>query len=118
VVVTEVRPDSIAAGAGIRPGTVIREANRRPMNTAEEFRQAVSQSTAERRVLLLIRQENVSRYVVLSLGPAPLEAAPTMDSRSVDRFIFFFQGRGRDIVRGFSAAGGLAGTCLIRGFHQ
>ncbi len=65
VVVTEVAPGSIAALAGIRPGTVILQVNRKPVTNATEFKQAVAKSKAKKRVLLLIRQGNMQRFITL-----------------------------------------------------
>lgn len=65
VVVTEVRPGSIAAMAGITPGTIILQVDRKPVANAAEFRQAIKKSSAAKRVLLLIRQGNVQRYISL-----------------------------------------------------
>lgn len=64
VVVTEVAPGSVAMMAGINPGSVILEVNRKAVNTAAEFNQAVT-SSANNKVLLLVRDDEVSRYVVL-----------------------------------------------------
>lgn len=64
VVVTEVAPGSVAMMAGIGPGSVILEVNRKAVNTAAEFNQAVT-SSANNKVLLLVRDGEVSRYVVL-----------------------------------------------------
>lgn len=64
VVVTEVAPGSVAMMAGINPGNVIQEVNRKAVNTAAEFNQAVTNS-ANNKVLLLVRDDEVSRYVVL-----------------------------------------------------
>lgn len=66
VVVTEVRPDSIAAMAGIEPGTVILRVNRKEVKSAADFRQAVEEGSGEKRVLLLIRKDDMQRYVALS----------------------------------------------------
>ena len=66
VVVTEVKPGSIAAMAGIEPGTVILQVNRRAVKSAAEFKKAIEASRDSRRVLLLIRQGNMQRYVALS----------------------------------------------------
>ncbi|MET0067061.1 MAG: DegQ family serine endoprotease [Candidatus Thiodiazotropha sp.] len=66
VVVTEVRPGSIAALAGIDPGTVILQANRRTLSSASEFEQAVSQSRKQKRILLLIRKGGMQRYLALN----------------------------------------------------
>jgi serine protease Do len=65
VVVTEVAPGSVATMAGISPGSVILEVNRKAVNTPAEFNQAVKSST-NNKVLLLVRDDDVSRYVVLS----------------------------------------------------
>lgn len=66
VVVTEVDQGSIAAMAGIHPGVVILEVNRRNVNTPAEFKQAVERSRHDKRVLLLISDRGSSQYVVLS----------------------------------------------------
>jgi serine protease Do len=65
VVVTEVAPGSVAMMAGISRGSVILEVNRKAVNSATEFDQAVKNS-ANNKVLLLVRDDEVSRYVVLS----------------------------------------------------
>ncbi len=66
VVVTEVRSGSIAAMAGIEPGTVIIQANRRTLSSASEFEQVVNQSRKEKRILLLIRKGGMQRYLALN----------------------------------------------------
>jgi serine protease Do len=66
VVVTRVEQGSIAAMAGIHPGVVILQANRMPVNSAADFKKAVEQSAKEQRVLLLINDRGMSRYVVLN----------------------------------------------------
>ena len=65
VVVTDVAPGSVAMIAGISRGSVILEVNRKAVNSAAEFDQAVK-SSANNKVLLLVRDDDVSRYVVLS----------------------------------------------------
>jgi serine protease Do len=65
VVVTQVTPGSVAAIAGIQPGTVILEVNRNPVDSAETFNQAIEESGDENRVMLLIRTSAGQRYVVL-----------------------------------------------------
>jgi serine protease Do len=66
VVVTRVEQGSIAAMAGIRPGVVILQANKMPVNSAAEFKRAVEKSVNDKRVLLLISDRGMSRYVVLN----------------------------------------------------
>jgi len=66
VVVTEVRPGSIAASAGIEAGTLILQVNQQAVSTAAEFAQAVRESGDKKRVLLLLRKDDMQRYVALS----------------------------------------------------
>ncbi len=66
VVVSEVRSGSIAAMAGIEPGTVILQANRHSLSNAAEFEQAVNQSRSQKRILLLIRKGGMQRYLALN----------------------------------------------------
>ena len=66
VVVTEVQSGSIAAMAGISPGTVILQVDRKVVSSAAEFKCAVMESSNDKRVLLLIRKGNMQNYVVLS----------------------------------------------------
>jgi serine protease Do len=66
VVVTQVRPGSIAAMGGIETGSVILQVNREAVSTAEEFRRAVKRGSAEKRVLLLVRDDGMQQYVALS----------------------------------------------------
>jgi serine protease Do len=66
VVVTKVKGGSIAAMAGIRVGTIILQVDRKTVNSASEFKQAVAKSITKKRVLLLVSDGNMSRYVVLS----------------------------------------------------
>lgn len=65
VIVTEVAPGSVATMAGIGRGSVILEVNRKAVNTAAEFDQVIKNSI-NNKVLLLVRDDEVSRYVVLS----------------------------------------------------
>ena len=65
VIVTAVRPGSIGAQAGIAPGSVILQVNRKAVTSATEFQRLLRQSSAEKRVLLLVRQGDAQRYVVL-----------------------------------------------------
>jgi len=65
VIVTAVAPDSLAARAGIAPGTVILEVNRQPVGDVAEFRRAVAAGSEDRRVLLLVRSGGMQRFVVL-----------------------------------------------------
>ncbi len=66
VVVTQVQPGTVASMAGIHAGAVISQVNRQPVASVEQFAQALQQSRASKRVLLLISERGMSRYLVLS----------------------------------------------------
>jgi len=63
VVVTSVDPASPAA-SNLQRGDVIEEVNHKPVNSIEEFRQAVS-AAGKGSVLLLVFSQGVTRYVVI-----------------------------------------------------
>lgn len=65
VVVEEVEPGSPAWMAGLRPGDVIQEVNRRQVRNVEEFRQAMAE--AGRRVLLLVNRRGRTIYVMFEV---------------------------------------------------
>ena len=67
VIVTDVQSGSPAAAAGIRPGTLIKQVNRRTVNSADEFRQAVDEAKG-RAVVLLVRTDQYARFVVIERG--------------------------------------------------
>ncbi len=67
VLVAEVEPGSLAASAGIRPGQLIEEVNRVKVHSVKEFLKALSRSEKTKRVLLKIRDGDISRYVALRI---------------------------------------------------
>jgi serine protease Do len=67
VVVTRVTPDSAAAMAGINPGTIIKEVNRKPVNDTDDFSRAIAQTAEKGTVLLLIKDGQYTRYVALRI---------------------------------------------------
>ncbi|MGV6818177.1 MAG: DegQ family serine endoprotease [Thiotrichales bacterium] len=66
VVVTEVKPGSIAAMGGIKPGLVIVEVDRQPVHNASEFRELAKKSGKDKRILLLVKDKDAQHYVVLN----------------------------------------------------
>ncbi len=66
VVVTEVRPDSPAARAGLAPGDVIREINRLPVQGLDDVEKGMSRAPGDSsQILLRVEREGTQRYVVL-----------------------------------------------------
>ncbi|MDW8036740.1 MAG: Do family serine endopeptidase [Thermoguttaceae bacterium] len=65
LVITHVRPNSVAALAGLESGQVVVQVNRMPVKTMEDFRKALEKSPLEKGVLLLVRTAQGSRFVVL-----------------------------------------------------
>jgi serine protease Do len=68
-VVTEVRPDSAAAEAGLKPGDVIEEINRHPVRNADQAVQLTEKSD-EKQTLLRIWSNGGSHYVVVDESQA------------------------------------------------
>jgi serine protease Do len=66
VVVTAVKPGSAAAMAGINPGAVILEVNRKSVDDAAAFEKAVAATPENSAVLLLIKDGQYTRYVALA----------------------------------------------------
>jgi serine protease Do len=66
VVVTEVKPGSIAAMAGIEMGSIILQVNRQAVKDAAEFKRAIQKSSAEKSVLLLVKSGDMQRYFALN----------------------------------------------------
>jgi len=69
VVVTEVDPSSAAAEAGLKPGDVIQEINRKPVKTAQEAVQLTEKAT-DKTTLLRIWRDGGSRFVVVDESKA------------------------------------------------
>jgi serine protease Do len=67
VVVTSVEPDSAAAMAGIEPGNLIQEVNRKPVENTKEFNAAMKEAIREGKVMLRVRTENGSVFIILTL---------------------------------------------------
>jgi serine protease Do len=68
VVVTEVKPDSPAAQAGLAPGDVIREVNRMPVQELQDVERGLARGRDPNQVLLRVEREGSQRYVVIAAG--------------------------------------------------
>ncbi|MBI1356404.1 MAG: Do family serine endopeptidase [Acidobacteria bacterium] len=64
VVVSQVRPDSPAAEAGLQPGDVIQEVEKKPVTNMASFRKAV-EGAGNEAILLLVKTRGGSRFVVV-----------------------------------------------------
>jgi serine protease Do len=67
VVITDVRSGSPADLAGLSTGMVITEANRRPVESVNDFSKALEQRSLEKGVLLLMQTPEGSRYVAIQI---------------------------------------------------
>jgi serine protease Do len=65
VVITDVSPNSAAALANIKPGGIILEVNRKPVENMEEFKKAIAEIPENSAVLLLVQEGEYARYVAL-----------------------------------------------------
>jgi len=65
VVVSDVESGSAAEEAGIKPGMLIQEVNRKQIHNTQEFKEALNAETSAEGVLLLVRDGEFSRYVAL-----------------------------------------------------
>ncbi len=64
VVVTDIDPNSAAAEAGLRPGDVIQEINRKPVKTADDAVR-MTENPSDKTTLLRVWRNGGSRYVVV-----------------------------------------------------
>jgi serine protease Do len=70
VLITEVDPNGVAGGAGMRSGTVILKVDRQRVTTVEEFRKAVEKASLDEGVLLQVRTARGGTTYVLLKAPA------------------------------------------------
>jgi len=65
VIITEVAPGSAAAMAGITPGMLVQEVNRKRINNTRDFDAAIRESKTAKTILLLIKDGQYTRYVAI-----------------------------------------------------
>ena len=68
VAITEVRPGSPAAMAGLAKGMVITQANRKPVKSPADLRKAIEAKPLSEGLLLMVRTEEGNRMVLLRVG--------------------------------------------------
>lgn len=65
VIISDVEPDGIADLAGLRPGALIVEANRKKVDSVQEFQEALKEARQPNTLLLLTRQDQATQFVFL-----------------------------------------------------
>ncbi len=65
VVITEIDPAGIAAQAGLRPGAIILQVDRKATKNVAQFETSLKKASLEEGVLLLVRMGRGQRYIVL-----------------------------------------------------
>jgi serine protease Do len=68
VVITEVAPNSPASNAGLEPGMLIQQINRKKVLTTDEFNDAVRQDKDSKSLLLLVSDGKSAQFVVLKMS--------------------------------------------------
>jgi serine protease Do len=68
VVVHDVQPDSTSAVAGIQPGDVIVEADKKPVASVEALRRIVEQHVAASPLVMLVKREKASLYLAVPMA--------------------------------------------------
>lgn len=66
VVITKVKPGSLAALAGLRPGFLIQAVNHRKVNSVSDFNDAITHME-NKRALFLVRQGNATRFYSIKM---------------------------------------------------
>ncbi|TFG36453.1 MAG: PDZ domain-containing protein, partial [Desulfobacterales bacterium] len=65
VIVANVEPGSAAEEAGLRPGDLILEVNRQEVKNLEEYNNALESLDKKESILLLVKRDRHTRFVVL-----------------------------------------------------
>src|SRR5579862_1680645 len=65
VVVNEVSPSSRAAEAGLQPGDVIQQVNRKPVTNINDFKQMINSAKTDSPVLLLVYREGTTLFLAV-----------------------------------------------------
>lgn len=68
VMISRVDPSGPAAWAGLKKGALILEVNKKKVANVDEFNTALQETSAEKPVLLLIKQGDATRFVSFKIG--------------------------------------------------
>jgi serine protease Do len=67
VVITKIKPGSLSALAGLRPGFLIVAIDHKKISNVNDFNEAINSLGNQKRVLLLVRQGNMTRFYSIRL---------------------------------------------------
>lgn len=67
IIITSIKPGSIAERAGLKPGMLIQQINQVKVSDKEEFMQELKASESKKAILLLIRHKNSSRFINIKI---------------------------------------------------
>ena len=67
VIVTDIQSGSSAAEAGIERGDILLEINRKKIESLADYKQALQEAQEKNSVLLLIKRDDNTRFVVIEL---------------------------------------------------
>jgi serine protease Do len=65
VIIFQVDPGSVADEAGLKPGDVIKEVNRKPVNSLKDYRDAIKDSSLQEGILFFVTRKQGSFFVVV-----------------------------------------------------
>jgi serine protease Do len=64
-VITAVAPDSVAEEAGVRPGDIIREIDRKPIGNLSDYKKIMASAVREKSVLFVIQRQGNTIFLAL-----------------------------------------------------
>lgn len=65
VVIRAVAPDSLGEEAGLQPGDIIREIDRKPIRDLSDYKKTMASAVQEKSVLFLIQREDNTIFLAL-----------------------------------------------------
>ena len=67
-VVVRIQPGGVAAEAGLRPGDVVQEVNRRPVRSAKDFTRALAETGGQDDLVMVVNRGGTTAYVIIERG--------------------------------------------------
>ncbi len=67
VIITAIKTRSLAERAGLRPGMLLLQVNQQKIKNMEDFHNAMNDMNKKKHVLLLVRFQNVTRFITIKL---------------------------------------------------